>query len=167
MPLQDGLAHEPASPLPYTGRYYDGFGNKVTMAAYANPAPDNEQGAGYGLVRFDTKTRVITAECWPRYVDVTKPGARQYPGWPLEVPQLDNYGRAARGYLPTIELRNGAEPVVQVIDEWSDEVVYTIRAWGQEFRPPVYKTTTTYTVRVGESGSFQDYRGQTASELIP
>ncbi|QDU88064.1 PhoD-like phosphatase [Pirellulimonas nuda] len=164
-PLEEGLAHDPASPLPYTGRYYDGFGNKVTMAAYANPAPGNEQGAGYGLVRFNNKSRVITAECWPRHVDVTKPGAQQYPGWPVKIPQLENYGRVPMGYLPAIELRGGVEPVVQVVDEWTGDVVYTIRAWGKQFRPPVYKTTTTYTVRIGEGGSVQEHTGQAASPL--
>ena len=74
------MNHDPANPLPFTGRYYDGFRNKLTMAAYANPAKENSRAAGYGLVRFRKSTREMTLECWPRFVDVTSPEAKQYPG---------------------------------------------------------------------------------------
>ena len=32
----------PASPLPWTGDYEDGLGNKITMHAYANPPADRK-----------------------------------------------------------------------------------------------------------------------------
>jgi hypothetical protein len=74
-------------PLPHLGDYTEGFGNKLTMYAYANPtafpAPRTNLAAsasGHGLVRFDKTTRKITIECWPRGVDVTEPDAQQYPG---------------------------------------------------------------------------------------
>ncbi len=88
----------PDSPLPWTGDYLDGFGNKVTMMAYANPAqvkgamrkePSKPGGPnladGYGLVRFKKSTKEVTFECWPRFEDVTKPDAKQFPGWPITV----------------------------------------------------------------------------------
>ena len=37
--------------LPWTGRYYDGFKNKITMHAYANPDSESN-GAGFGFIRF-------------------------------------------------------------------------------------------------------------------
>ncbi len=34
---QPGANHDPDCPLPWTGNYLDGFGNRITMHAYANP----------------------------------------------------------------------------------------------------------------------------------
>lgn len=70
--------------LPWTGRYLDGFANKITMDAYVNPdAPSS--GAGYGLIRFQKPAQQVTFECWPREVDVTQEGAEQFQGWPVTV----------------------------------------------------------------------------------
>ncbi len=79
-----GGGHDPASPLPWTGDFRDGFGNRITMHAYANPESAS-QGAGYGLVRFDKVSGHVTFECWPRDVDVSRADAAQFPGWPVTV----------------------------------------------------------------------------------
>ena len=55
------------------------------MIAYANPAfdtiaamrkrqrdPEAALGDGYGLIRFNKRTRKTTFECWPRYADVSQ-----------------------------------------------------------------------------------------------
>ena len=39
--------------LPWNGRYLDGFENKITMHAYANPDSDSN-GAGFGVIKFDS-----------------------------------------------------------------------------------------------------------------
>lgn len=70
--------------LPWTGRYLDGFANKITMHAYANPDA-RSAAAGYGLIRFDKSTNKVTFECWPRAADVTKSDETQLPGWPVTV----------------------------------------------------------------------------------
>lgn len=70
--------------LPWTGRYLDGFNNKITMQAYANPDTPSS-GAGYGLIRFDKTENEVTFECWPRVVDVSAPDARQFVGWPITI----------------------------------------------------------------------------------
>lgn len=70
--------------LPWTGRYLDGFANKITMQAYVNP-DSHSSGAGYGLIRFDKTENEVTFECWPRSVDVTQPDAQQFKGWPFTV----------------------------------------------------------------------------------
>ena len=70
--------------LPWTGRYLDGFNNKITMHAYANP-DTNSNGAGYGIIKFKKDTKDVTFECWPRYVDITKDDASQFLGWPITV----------------------------------------------------------------------------------
>ncbi|TRX49694.1 hypothetical protein FNH22_26880 [Fulvivirga sp. M361] len=70
--------------LPWTGRYLDGFNNKITMHAYVNP--DSEaNGAGYGIIRFNKASGKVTFECWPRTVDVRSENARQFDGWPITV----------------------------------------------------------------------------------
>jgi hypothetical protein len=95
----------PGSPLPWTGDYLDGFHNKISMIAYANPdtrhartepfrkanqaSPadiDREGWAdGYGLIRFRKASGEVVFECWPRFTDVTAPDAKQFPGWPVTV----------------------------------------------------------------------------------
>ena len=72
------------SGLPWTGDYLDGFNNKITMYAYANPDSDSN-GAGYGLIRFHKDREEVTFECWPREADVTQEDAQQFTGWPMTV----------------------------------------------------------------------------------
>ncbi|MCD6339187.1 MAG: hypothetical protein J7M29_07405, partial [Verrucomicrobia bacterium] len=138
-PLEKPINHDPKNPLPWTGRYYDGFRNKITMRAYANPTPENYRAAGYGLVRFRKSTRTILIECWPRFVDATKPNAKQYPGWPVTVAQTDNYARKPMGWLPTIRVRGRKDPVIQVVDEYNGEIVYTLRIKGDSFDPKIFR----------------------------
>ncbi len=138
-PLEAGPNRAPGAPE-YTGDHLDGFANKVTNFAAANPEKNpagnilNTRAAGFGIVRFNTKTRDIEMECWPRNVDVTDPEAKQYPGWPLTISQFDNYNPRSWGKLGelTFDVEN---PVVQLIDAESDEILYTVRASGKSFTP--------------------------------
>ncbi len=70
--------------LPWTGRYKDGFDNKITMHAYANPDTDSN-GAGYGIIKFNKEKNNVTFECWPRYQNVKSDHSRQFKGWPITV----------------------------------------------------------------------------------
>ena len=70
--------------LPWTGDYLDGFKNKITLHAYANP-DTRDFGAGFGFIRFNTVANEVTFECYPRSSDVTSPGVEQFPGWPITV----------------------------------------------------------------------------------
>jgi hypothetical protein len=151
----------PEGTLEHTGRYTDGLGNKITMVAYANPDPSRRrydkwraQAAGFGIVRFNKRTRQITLECWPRGCAVTDPECRQYPGWPVTIDQEDNYGRKAVAYLPTLEIADQEDPLVQVIEESSGEIVYTLRINGMSYRPKVFEGGS-YTVKVGEGAAQQ------------
>jgi hypothetical protein len=145
MPDED----RPQGSQEHAGRFVDGLGNKITMHAYANPTPENRRAAGHGIVRFNKKTRKITLECWPRGVDATVEGAKQFTGWPITIDQTDGYGKAAKAYLPTLEITGQEDAVVQVIDEADGEVVYTLRISGASFRPKVFRDGK-YTVKVGE-----------------
>ena len=153
VPLEAGKNREPGMPE-YLGEFKDGFDNKITMLAVANPTPEENsdklttRAAGFGIVRFNTKTRTMAIECWPRNVDITDPDAKQHQGWPRTVKQQDNYGRQAVAYLPTIKVAGGKNPIVQVIEESNDEIVYTLRIKGESFRPKVFEKGS-YTIKIG------------------
>ena len=167
VPLEAG-ANRLAGMPEYTGRHLDGFHNKVTCWAAANPgmkAEDFRKGgklttraAGFGVVRFNKPSREITFECWPRNVDITDPKARQYPGWPKTIRQEDNYSRKAAAWLPELKITGQADPVVSIIDEKSGEVVYTLRIKGTSYRPKVFSKGS-YTIRVGEGKRMKTLEG--------
>jgi phosphodiesterase/alkaline phosphatase D-like protein len=164
-PLEPGKNRQPGMPE-YTGDFLDGLGNKVTLWAVANPDPQpnrdklTTRAAGFGIVRFNKKDRTITMECWPRNVKVADPQAKQYPGWPRTIRQEDNYARRPVAYLPTLKVRGMDDPVVQVIEERSGEIVYTLRIKGREFRPKVFAPGK-YTIKVGD----QNERTKTVSGI--
>ncbi len=153
-PPKPGANRAPGAP-PYTGEHVDGFGNKITVHAVANPVRSGREPAalyervpGYGIVRFHRPSRSITAEAWPRWVDPGAPGATQYAGWPVTVAQADNYGRAAAGHLPTLDFNGLREPVVSIVDEQTQETLYTLRVHTETFRPKVFDAEGTYTALV-------------------
>ncbi len=122
------------------------------MLAYANPPQiqDEKQRAdGYGLVRFKRSTREITFECWPRFSDSSQGDSAQFPGWPITVSQTANDGRKPVAWLPLLKFKDLQNPVVQVVEESTGEIVYTMRTTGQEFQPPVYRAGK-YTVHYGQ-----------------
>ena len=148
--------------LEWTGDYLDGLQNKMTMHAYANPdfvsmgeaRELSEQGGetnledGYGIARFHKPTRTITFECWPRFGDVKKSKASQYPGWPITIRTEDNDGRKVYGYLPELVFEEN-DPVVQVVNDKTKEILYTVRIQGNTFLPKVYSDGR-YTVKAGK-----------------
>jgi hypothetical protein len=156
-PLEPGKNREPGIPE-YLGEFLDGLDNKITMLAVANPDPEENhdklttRAAGFGVIKFNKKTREITMECWPRNVDITAPGSEQYPGWPRKIRQTDNYARKVVAYLPKIEVEGMTNPVVQLIDESNGEIAYTIRINGTSISPKVFKIEK-YTVKIGQQGT--------------
>lgn len=48
---------DPKNPLPFTGDYLDGLGNKITMYAYANIEGPEKLRDGFGIVRFNKKEK--------------------------------------------------------------------------------------------------------------
>ncbi|MFO1044332.1 MAG: metallophosphoesterase family protein [Planctomycetaceae bacterium] len=141
----------PNSPLPWTGDFKDGLGNPISMLAYANPdnIQDEKQRAdGYGLIRFDKKSRKITFECWPRFSKVADGDKAQFPGWPITVSMENNDGRKVTGWLPELVFENGANPVVQVLHDATSEVLYSVRPHGGRFHPRVYSSGK-HTIKLG------------------
>ena len=173
-PRRPGENREPGSP-DYTGRFFDGLRNRLTIRAVANPkevlraAPLqklHDKASSYGLVRLNKKTGEITMECWPLLSDplsdrsAQEEPSGQFPGWPKTIDLQDNYGRKAAAYLPEIQVEGMTNPVVQVIEEATEEIVYTLRIRGRSFRPKVF-TTGVYTVRVGDldAGKLRSFEG--------
>ena len=143
-PLEMGANRQPGQG-PELGEHVDGFGNKLTAWAVANPSSEPAGGdrlttraAGFGIVRLNKRTRAITLECWPRNVDLADPQARPYPGWPVEISQLDNYAREPLGHLSTITVFGVTDPVIEVQEQESGELVYALRIQGDSFTPPVF-----------------------------
>lgn len=156
-PKEKGGNHQSGMPK-YTGDFKDGFGNKITVYAVSNPVFTGREPArlydratGYGIVRFNKKSRDITMECWARDIDPTQSGTKQYPGWPITINQMDNYDKNAVGYLPELKFEGIENPVVQVINEKTGDTAYTIRIKGNQFRPKVFTLDDTYRVETGKS----------------
>lgn len=154
-PPVDSTNHSYKNPA-YTGNHEDGFGNKMTVKAVANPHNMHKEpkilhnrAVGYGLVTFNKKDRTIKTECFKRFEDPTKLEA-QYPGWPIVIKQEDNYNRLAKTYLPEIKIEGLTNPVIQIINEKTSELIYTIRANKNTFKAKVFDDSATFTVMVGE-----------------
>ena len=142
----------PGSPLPWTGDFHDGLGNKLSMLAYANPPAINDErqrADGYGIARFNKGKRTITFECWPRFSDAKQGNKAQFPGWPITVAMEANDGRKVHARLPAVKLPGIARPVVQVIAEATGEILYTVRSQTESFVPRVYAPGR-YTVMAGK-----------------
>ncbi|MEM7387178.1 MAG: metallophosphoesterase family protein [Verrucomicrobiota bacterium] len=139
----------PESPLPWTGDFEDGLGNAISMIAYANPenrADEKRRSDGYGIARFNKTERTVTFECWPRFSQMQDGESAQFPGWPVTVRMADNDGRKAVATLPPVKK---ADPVIQVIEEATGEILYTQRV-PAGFEPPVYAKVK-YTVKWGRN----------------
>ncbi|MCD4731574.1 MAG: alkaline phosphatase D family protein, partial [Bacteroidales bacterium] len=126
----------------YTGDFTDGFGNKMSVYAVSNPIYTGEKpsrlydrATGYGIVRFNKTTRDITVECWPRQENPETES--QYQGWPITINQQDNYLKNATLFLPELIFEGINNPIVQVINEDSNEIIFTLRVNGQSYRPKV------------------------------
>jgi phosphodiesterase/alkaline phosphatase D-like protein len=128
------------------GEFLDSFDNPLAVLAVANPLTSFRQGvldaerdksAGLGVVRFNKDRRTITVECWPFLADTSKPDT-QFPGWPVTVTQFDNCGRRIAAHLPKLVITGIDNPVVQVVNEATGEVEYTLRVDGREFQPFVF-----------------------------
>lgn len=160
----------PAGAPKYCGEHLDGFGNRITVHAVANPqqygvepAIVNNRAPGYGIVELEKATRRITFTNWPRWADPSQPAARPYAGWPVQIHQLDNGMTGAPYELPVVTGLS-ADVVVQVVNEIGGHVVYTVRASSKELTPGVFQEGS-YTVRlIPDKGKPKELRGQVAKK---
>ncbi|GGZ71720.1 alkaline phosphatase D family protein [Algibacter mikhailovii] len=140
----------------YTGEFLDGFHNKITVKAVANPTlPEIKEGgylstraAGFGVIRYNKPSRKITFEAWARNVDIHAPNAQQYPGWPITISQEDNFTIADGFQLPTLKISK-EDQVVTVKDKYTKAVISSIRIKGNTYQPKVIHNGN-YLIEVGE-----------------
>lgn len=159
VPLKPAHNFKPGM-IEHTGEFLDGFGNRVTVYAHANPRPMHHEPAGihdkmpgYGIVRFHKPSRKIDVECWPLFANPKDPKTGgQYEGWPRTITQLDNYGKTPQAWLPTIQVEGMDNPVIQIIDQADGQMLYTLRIPGRSFQPWTFKKGA-YTIKVGELGT--------------
>lgn len=141
----------------YTGEYLDAFHNKMTVLAIANPTHKdntskenllNGRASGYGVIRFNKTSRQTTYECWARNVDMFAPNAKPYNGWPVTFNQTDNFLIKNGFELPELKL-NKANQVITVKNQYTKEVISSIRIKGNTYQPKVLQSNM-YTIEVGE-----------------
>lgn len=149
-PGKDPLPHSPRN----TGKFTDGFGNKITVHAVFNPMQMSPQpnslmdrSPGFGIVEFDRSTREITLAVWPRRIDPRQPGAKPVEGWPVRIHQLDNGWRSARWSVAPVQAEGLRDFCVQVMREPDRQILYTVRVQGTSFAAPVHQEGS-YAVRV-------------------
>lgn len=136
------------------GEYFDGFGNEITIKAVANPTVTdvepvriNQRAPGYNILTFDTAAQTLKVEAWPRWVNPQAAGAKQFAGWPLTFGQTENGYPSNGPQLPVINGLSKAGAVVQVENQLTKEIEYTLRFTGETISPRAY-TNGLYTVRV-------------------
>ncbi len=154
-PPEPGAGIEAGEPV-YTGDFFDGFGNRMTVYAVGNPRRSHveptalhDRMPGFGIVRLNRETREATFECWPRMAPPGAPDLMQYEGWPHTFMQTENGRGELRYFLPSLQLSRPGM-IVQVIDP-SGEVEYAVRLPGAVFHPWT-RAAGEYTVRVGDPG---------------
>jgi hypothetical protein len=90
MPRERDATGEPGAPRPF-GDHRDGFGNRVSVDAVANPhkrgtepSALHDRSPGFGMVLFDPSKGTVVLEAWPRAVGLDA-SIGQYEGWPIVV----------------------------------------------------------------------------------
>lgn len=138
----------------YTGEFKDGFGNKITVLAVANPhksrvfpSRQNELVTGYSVVTFTKSSREIELANWPGYADPQKD--QPFPGWPVRISQADNYGRRIIAWLPEVVTEGLADPVIRVVSESTGDMIYNLRVNGNSYQPGVFFYGP-YTIEAGD-----------------
>jgi alkaline phosphatase D len=87
----------PGEPRRMFGAFQDGFGNRINVKAVANPHQYghrpfalHDRACGFSVVEFHRATHRIRLVNWPRWADVAVASEKPYPGWPLEIDQMEN-----------------------------------------------------------------------------
>jgi hypothetical protein len=151
-----------------TGEYTDAFGNKNYVYAIGNPGNfasikdryeyQHAKTAGMGFLLFDKETRNITMESWRFNSDVLKPDVdSQHQGWPFTINQMDNYGRKPVAFLPAVKISGDPDPVIEIINQATNELEYIVRINGNEYTPVVFANDTyTIIIRYPEKNLFKE-----------
>lgn len=110
----------PHSPLPWTGDYEDGLGNRLTMVAYANPedpADERKRGDGFGTAVWDFPAKRVEFHCVPRFATLHDGKPEEYPGWPVTVPLETPWRHAVKEEVPVRFVVPGRDREMRLLDE--------------------------------------------------
>ncbi len=141
-PKEEGQNRAPGAPR-NTGDFKDSFDHNLTVYAVGSSPPQPRENviefmqdkmSGIGLISFDKTAQKITFECWPFQAD-PRDKSKQMAGWPVEVDILDNFAPKSKFFLPLLKINGLMRPVFKVIDETTNETVYTIRRQQSDFQP--------------------------------
>ncbi|MBT3748442.1 MAG: hypothetical protein HOG34_05605, partial [Bacteroidetes bacterium] len=117
--------------------------------------------SGFGLIHFNTDNRTIQSEAFRFLANMAdrENSDNQFPGWPVTIGQLDNYGKKKLAYLKEIEL-NPEQQYLQLYSENTGELVYALRPESNTFKAFVFSKGQ-YTIRVVDeiTGEVKEYKG--------
>lgn len=171
-PSVSGINRSEGQPS-YTGCFYDGFGNMIDVKAVHPNTSDEKsqesenQSGGYAIFRLNKKTQEITMECLPNNCNSPDSEIEQYPGWPVTISLENNYAKTSNLYLPVIRVNGlNSHPVFQIINEKTNEIVYTIRAKTAYYRPKVFQKGL-YTIIISEPETRKIQRLEHVKSLHP
>ena len=93
---------------------------------------------------------------------MTQPGT-QFRGWPRSFDMLANYGRKSAAQLPRLTIQGVSSPLVEVIDETTNELLYCLRLPNNSWQPHVFSNGK-HTVRISdpETGKAKELKGLVA-----
>jgi hypothetical protein len=163
---------------PNTGMYTDAFGNKNFVYAIGNPGKNTIdkdsryshaqiRSSGFGMVTFDQVSRDITMDAWRFLANVEDPNPirDQFPGWPLQINQFDNFGKGANNYLPTVEV-NEPNQLIEVRKTSNNDLIRIFRMKGNSMQVGLHHPGT-FTIKVNDKvvGTF-DTRAGSNSESV-
>jgi hypothetical protein len=144
----------------YTGNYEDGFGNKMSIKAIANPYDlEKEPGKiydkapGYTIVDFNRLERRMMVSVWPRWAAPNKPSPDHIPfkGWPIIIDQFANLGSSYKYKLDLMSLDGNT--LLKVYEKGSNKLMYAFRPQRGTFAPPVPEKKTYYIITYAADGS--------------
>ncbi len=176
--MSEPVYDRPDHGYPNTGKYTDAFGNKNFVYAVGNPGKNTVdrdsrythaqiRSSGFGMVTFDQKTRDITLDAWRFIAEIDNPNPvrDQFPGWPLQINQYDNFGLGANHFLPEFVV-NKPDEVIEISNVKSGKIEYIFRMKQESIQPKMFKTGT-YSVKIAnkEIGTFKTKKGNNTESI--
>ncbi|NNF33170.1 MAG: twin-arginine translocation pathway signal protein [Saprospiraceae bacterium] len=144
----------------YTGNYEDGFGNKMSIKAVANPYDlEKEPGKiydkapGYSIIDYYRLERRMRVAVWPRWAapDKASPDHIPFKGWPLIIDPYANLVSRYKYKLDRVSVDGNT--IMKVYEKGSNNLVYAFRPPSGTFLPPVPEKKTYYIITYAANGS--------------
>ena len=163
---------------PNTGKYTDAFGNKNYVYAIGNPGENvvdknsryghaQIRSSGFGMITFDQVSRDIDIDAWRFLADVENPNPvrDQFPGWPKQINQYDNFGLGADNLLPEITV-NKPNQLVEIRKESNHALIRIFRMKGNALQLGLHHPGV-FSIKVGEGDDVKELKGLKAEKGNP